>query len=126
MRFSNGSVALLAAVALSAGSVFAATKMSFISPSGGEVFIPGETYNISLSANGNVKSITLELSTDNGVTFSPLGLTDNTFIDRPRRTFVWKIPASLSANAVLRATGQVGASPVTALSGAFTIGNGST
>ena len=126
MRFSNWSIALLAAVALSAGSVFAATKMSFISPSGGEVFIPGETYTVSLQANGNVKSITLEVSTDNGVTFSPLGLTDNTFIDRPRRTFIWKIPASLSANAVLRATGQVGASPVTALSGAFTIGNGST
>ena len=123
MRISSFSVALLAVVALSVGSVFAATKMSFITPSGGEVFIPGETYNVSLSANGNVKSITLELSTDNGVTFTQLGLTDDTFIDRPRRTFVWKIPATQSANTVLRATGQVGASPVTALSSVFSIGN---
>lgn len=123
MRNSSFSVALLAVVALSAGSVFAATKMSFITPSGGEVFIPGETYNVSLSANGNVKSITLELSTDNGVTFTQLGLTDDTVIDRPRRTFVWKIPATQSTSAVLRATGQVGASPVTALSSVFSIGN---
>ncbi len=122
MRLSNRSVVLFAVLAMSAGSVFAASKMSFITPSGGEVFIPGETYKVSLSATSNTKAITLELSTDNGVTFNQLGLIDDTLIDRPRRTFFWKIPATQSTNAVLRASGLVGANSVTTLSSVFSIG----
>ena len=127
MRSSSWSVALLAVVTLSAGSVFAATPFSFINPSGGEVYVPGESYTIKLQASGNVKSITLEVSTDNGQTFSPLGSIDNTGKDKTtHNTFVWTIPASLSANAVLRAKGQSGKTTISTLSSFFTIGNGST
>ncbi len=127
MRSSSWLAALFAVVALSAGSVFAATPFSFITPSGGEVYIPGESYTVKLQASGNVKSITLEVSTDNGQTFSPLGSIDNTGKDKSmHNTFFWTIPASLSANAVLRAKGQSGKTPVSTLSSFFTIGNGST
>ena len=125
MRTSSSLAALLAVIILSSGSVFAATPFSFINPSGGEVYIPGESYTIKLQSS--VKSIVLEVSTDNGLTFSPLGTINNTGKDKTtHNTFVWTIPASLSANAILRATGQSGKTPVTTLSGAFTIGNGST
>ena len=127
MRSSSWLAGLFAVVALSAGSAFAATPFSFINPSGGEVYIPGESYTIKLQASGSVKTIALEASTDNGATFSPLGLIDNTGKDKTKHNiFFWTIPANLSANAILRATGQSGKTPVSTLSGFFTIGNGST
>ena len=106
------------------GASAAAIKISFITPGGGEVFVPGQQYTLQVYSQLTYKSITLELSLDQGKTFASLGTIDNTSkIGVYRNRFVWTVPATVSASCVIRATG-IRHKSISNLSGVFSIGNG--
>lgn len=108
-------VGVLTLMALSTGA--AAQSLSFVSPNGGEVYVIGQTQFVRI--NGRFKAVQIELSTDGGATFAPLGTLDSSKPTQNALTYTINGPSSTTC--VIRATTTVGKNTLTAVSGMFSI-----
>jgi len=101
--------------------------IAFDSPRGGEVFVGGQEYVIRLGLHTRPKIIDIELSTDQGATFSKIGTVNNLVKDRSLRNILkWTAPAAESGRCVFRAVAVMRGGTVTMLSPVFSINLGAT
>jgi len=91
-------------------------------PLGGEFFVTGTSQKVRLDPKTRNKMVAIELSTDGGTTFSPLGTIDNTDRDKTKHNVLgFVVPNTPSGNCVIRATDGTAVT----LSSAFSIGTAS-
>ncbi len=78
-------------------SYFAIGKITVTYPNGSEIFQTGKTYNILYDYSSNISSVNIELSTDNGTSWSPIasGVSAS-------GSYSWQIGQTPSANALIR------------------------
>ncbi len=78
-------------------SYFSIGKITVTSPNGSEIYQTGKTYNITYDYSSNITSVNIELSTDNGVSWSPIASNISA-----TGTYSWSIGSTPSANALIR------------------------
>jgi|GEM_PF-3205973 len=99
-RFVLASLTLLLAYAVNG----AAAPVAITSPRGGEIFVIGQTQYVRLADNTRFKSIQIEISRDGGVTWTMLGVIDNTGPKEARNLLPFQVGGPASSNCVVRAT----------------------
>jgi len=77
-------------------SVFKISNIQVTSPNGGEILQAGATKNITWSAGSNIANVFIELSTNNGSTWSSVTTTANT------GSYSWLVPGSATDSAKIR------------------------
>jgi hypothetical protein len=125
IRAASGIALLL--LALCATRTHAAAKapdLSFVSPTGGETYIIGQTQTISLNVKSSLRTVEVRLSTDGGKTFpTVLGTLNNTGTGRkPVQVLSFPVPDLASVDCMLQATGTSAKGSIVATSGRFVIG----
>ena len=89
-------------LAMAAGRANGQT-ISFVTPSGGEVYVIGQTQTVRFA--GHFKTADIELSTDGGATFAKIGSIDNLQITRAaQNTLLYPVAGSISVLCMFRAT----------------------
>lgn len=89
-----------------------------LTPAGGELYVIGSEQRVRLDPKTRSKQVTIELSTDGGTNFAPLGTIDNTVPDKSQRNVLsFAVPGPGSGRCVVRAT----AGGVSSLSPGFSI-----
>ncbi|HLX65151.1 MAG TPA: hypothetical protein VKX17_28035 [Planctomycetota bacterium] len=114
--------AALTALVFTGAAFAAAPVLSIAVPSGGEIYVTGQTQQITINtrAKGAIK---LELSRDGGTTYELLGTLN---ITTPTgNLFAWKVSAPPTPNAVIRASVTTGLGALSVVSSAFVIDDGS-
>ncbi len=78
-------------------SYFAIGKVTVTSPNGSEVYQTGKTYSVTYDYSSNISSVNIELSTDNGTSWSPIvsGVPAT-------GSYSWSIGTTPSGNALIR------------------------
>lgn len=126
MKCAYGMMSLLICLAARI-SVAGQPPITFETPRGGEVFVSGQTYLIRLGQRTRPKQIDIELSTDQGATFSKIGTINNLVKDRNlRNVFKWEAPLAHSGRCMLRAVAMTRGGTINMLSPVFSINFGST
>jgi hypothetical protein len=74
-------------------------ELTLTYPNGGESLAPGETESIHWDAINTSTDFTLEYSTDAGVSWNPITTVASTITN-----YTWSVPASVTANAIIRIT----------------------
>jgi hypothetical protein len=116
MKFGWGYSVIAVALIMAMSRVNAAQTLTFANPTGGEVYVVGQTQSVRF--NGRFKSVLVEMSTDGGTTFTPLGTLDSTL--NPSG-LAFTVTGPVSAQCVMRATASVGKTKLTGTSGMFTV-----
>ena len=117
-------ILLLAICATRTHAAAKAPDLAFVSPTGGETYIIGQTQTISLNVKSSLRTVEVRLSTDGGVSFpTVLGTINNTGTGRkPVQTLAFPVPDLASVDCLLQATGTSAKGSVVATSGRFVIG----
>jgi len=99
-------------------------KMELLHPRGGEVFEPGEEQKILINRKRVIKRLTVEFSSDGGVTFETLQTLDATTIRETRHVFTFVVPDKVTPQGIIRVTGENkrGTKRIQLSSGEFGIG----
>lgn len=93
--------------------------IQFLAPSGGEVYVVGQTQKVHI--HSTLKTLQIELSRDGGKTFVTLGMLDN---KTAHGIFEWTVTAGSSTNGVIRASATKGGATIRVMSAAFSINYG--
>jgi hypothetical protein len=104
------------------GSLRAAVADAFAAPSGGEIYIVGQTQRIHITRGVLKKNVLVELSRDGGVTFETVGTIAAPNKANPREFILdFSISGAATSNAILRASGAAHKGPLSVLSSPFAI-----
>ena len=98
--------------------------ITITSPHGGEFYLVGQTQFVRLADNTRFKSIRIELSRDAGITWSSLGVIDNTVSVDNRNVLQFPVTGPSAPNCVIRATAIPPGKTGTSTTGAFAILDG--
>jgi len=77
-------------------SIFKISNLQVTSPNGGEIYQSGSTKNITWTAGNNIVSVKIEMTTNNGTSWSTVTTTANT------STYSWVVPNSATDSIKIR------------------------